>query len=110
VTFSLPVCLTLVVMRPDSVHTAPVAAADAPRFLENLVRQAEAAGASDIHLQMLGATAAVSFRLDGVMTPVAPVPEQIAERLFGRIKFLARLKTYQELLPQDGRIDRADAG
>ena len=110
VTFSYVACLTLVMMQPGSVHAAPVADADAPRLLESLVRQAEAAGASDIHLQMLGTTAAVSFRLDGVMTPVAPVPEQIAERLFGRIKFLARLKTYQESLPQDGRIDRADVG
>lgn len=97
-------------MQSNTTHLAPAAATDAPRFLEDLVRQAEAAGASDIHLQMLGASAAVSFRLDGVMTPIAPVSEQIAERLFGRIKFLARLKTYQESLPQDGRIDRADAG
>jgi len=28
--------------------------------------------------------------------------------VFGRIKFLARLKTYQESLPQDGRISRED--
>jgi type II secretory ATPase GspE/PulE/Tfp pilus assembly ATPase PilB-like protein len=33
--------------------------------------------------------------------------EPLAERVFGRIKFLARLKTYQETLPQDGRIDHA---
>jgi type II secretory ATPase GspE/PulE/Tfp pilus assembly ATPase PilB-like protein len=110
VTISFPVCLTLVVLQPDSIRLVPAAAADAPRFLEDLVRQAEAAGASDIHLQRLGASAAVSFRLDGVMTPVAAVPDEIADRLFGRIKFLARLKTYQESLPQDGRINRADAG
>ena len=110
VTFALPACLIFVVMQPDSMHPAPAATADAPRFLEDLVRRAEAACASDVHLQMRGASADVSFRLDGVMTPVAPVPEEIAERLFGRIKFLARLKTYQESLPQDGRIDRADAG
>src|SRR6266487_3596993 len=97
-------------MQSDSMRPALTAATDAPRFLEDLVRRAEAASASDIHLQMLGASAAVSFRLDGVMTSIAPVPEEIAERLFGRIKFLARLKTYQESLPQDGRIDRADAG
>jgi len=34
----------------------------------------------------------------------------VAERVFGRIKFLARLKTYQESLPQDGRIARDDLG
>jgi type II secretory ATPase GspE/PulE/Tfp pilus assembly ATPase PilB-like protein len=79
----------------------------APQVLERLVAQAEQAGASDIHLQMRGGAASVSFRLDGVMTPAAPLPAEIAERVFGRIKFLARLKTYQESLPQDGRIDQA---
>jgi type II secretory ATPase GspE/PulE/Tfp pilus assembly ATPase PilB-like protein len=74
--------------------------------LEQLVHRAETARASDIHLQMLGKTASVSFRLDGVMTPATEIPEDVAERVFGRIKFLARLKTYQDSLPQDGRIDK----
>jgi general secretion pathway protein E len=82
-------------------------AVTAPEILEGLVRRAEAAAASDIHLQMLGKTASISFRLDGVMTPGSDLPEEIAERVLGRIKFLARLKTYQESLPQDGRIDKA---
>jgi type II secretory ATPase GspE/PulE/Tfp pilus assembly ATPase PilB-like protein len=82
----------------------------APQRLLELARQAEQAGASDIHLQMIGRLAQVSFRLDGVMTPISVLPEELAERVFGRIKFLAKLKTYQESLPQDGRIDRADLG
>ena len=79
----------------------------APELLEDLVHQAETAAASDIHLQMLGKTAQVSFRLDGVMTPAIALPDPVADRVFGRIKFLARLKTYQASLPQDGRIDRS---
>jgi type II secretory ATPase GspE/PulE/Tfp pilus assembly ATPase PilB-like protein len=82
----------------------------APEFLAALVHQAETAGASDIHLQMTASGAQVAFRLDGVMSPVTVVPPELAERVFGRIKFLARLKTYQEALPQDGRIDQADSG
>lgn len=78
----------------------------APGFLERLVQQAEGANASDVHLQMLGKTASVSFRLDGVITAPAEIPGPLAERLFGRIKFLARLKTYQDSLPQDGRIEK----
>ena len=78
--------------------------ASAPEVLENLVRLAERAGASDIHLQMRGKSAEVGFRLDGIITPGRELPVEIAERVFGRIKFLARLKTYQESLPQDGRI------
>ena len=80
----------------------------APEVLEALVRQAERAGASDIHLQMIGSSASVSFRLDGVISPPATLPAGLAERLFGRIKYLARLKTYQESLPQDGRIDKEE--
>ena len=85
---------------------ANISANSAPEILENLVRLAERAGASDIHLQMRGKVAEVGFRLDGLITPVRELPAEIAERVFGRIKFLARLKTYQESLPQDGRISR----
>src|SRR5271154_5489017 len=80
----------------------------APKILEDLVAQAERAGASDIHLQMRDGAAQVSFRLDGLMTDAQVLSAEVAERVFGRIKFLARLKTYQESLPQDGRIERAD--
>ena len=92
----------------DDANSAP--ASSAPAFLERLIRQAEQAQASDIHLQMFGKAAQVSLRLDGLMSPPTPLPEPVAERVFGRIKFLSKLKTYQESLPQDGRIDRAEVG
>ena len=90
------------------VEAENAAATSAPEVLEQLVRLAERAGASDIHLQMRGKTAEVGFRLDGLITPVRELPAEIADRVFGRIKFLARLKTYQESLPQDGRIPREE--
>jgi type II secretory ATPase GspE/PulE/Tfp pilus assembly ATPase PilB-like protein len=95
-------------MSPQKNLTADekVSATSAPEVLENLIRLAERAGASDIHLQMRGKSAEVGFRLDGIITPGRELPAEIAERVFGRIKFLARLKTYQETLPQDGRISR----
>ncbi|MGO8701830.1 MAG: GspE/PulE family protein [Limisphaerales bacterium] len=82
------------------------AEATVPEIVENLIHQAERAMASDIHLQMAKGGAVVSFRLDGLMTPVTELSGEIAERVFGRIKFLARLKTYQDSMPQDGRIDQ----
>jgi type II secretory ATPase GspE/PulE/Tfp pilus assembly ATPase PilB-like protein len=85
-----------------------LAASSAPEVLEELVRRAERAGASDIHFQMRGKSAEVGFRLDGIITPIRELPADIAERVFGRIKFLARLKTYQESLPQDGRIEHGE--
>lgn len=96
----------------DNANIARTANAEdetsAPEVLQRLIHRAERAGASDIHLQMRGKSAEVCFRLDGVLTPTSELAENIAERVFGRIKFLARLKTYQDSLPQDGRIDRQE--
>ena len=93
-------------MLTDTKPTEDDASVSAPEIVEQLVQRAEAAAASDIHLQMTPGEAVVSFRLDGMMTPATKFPGDVAERVFGRIKFLARLKTYQESMPQDGRIDR----
>jgi len=80
----------------------------APELVEQLIQRGEAAGASDIHLQMRGPIAEVGFRLDGVITPAVTLAADVADRVFGRIKYLARLKTYQDSLPQDGRINKQD--
>jgi len=93
----------------DGAETGRAAGA-APEILEQLVRRAESAGASDIHLQMRGRTADVAVRLDGLIVPDTSLPAEVADRVFGRIKFLARLKTYQDSLPQDGRISHDDLG
>lgn len=92
-------------IQAESENTA---ANSAPEVLESIVALAEKKGASDIHFQMRGKVAEVGFRLDGLITPVRELPAEVAERVFGRIKFLARLKTYQESLPQDGRISHDD--
>ena len=92
-----------------TTETAPTGTAPAaPESLAGLVQQAERAGASDMHFQMRGKVAEVGFRLEGMITPIRELPAEIAERVFGRIKFLARLKTYQESLPQDGRIPQGE--
>jgi type II secretory ATPase GspE/PulE/Tfp pilus assembly ATPase PilB-like protein len=82
----------------------------APEILQSLVHQAERVGASDVHLRLTAGKARVSFRLDGVLTSVSELGEEVANRVFGRIKFLAKLKTYQDSTPQDGRIDKAEIG
>ena len=83
---------------------------DAPAVLEDLLRWAEAAHASDVHLQQNGNAVTLAFRLDGRITAAGELTGPIGERVLGRIKYLARLKTYQESLPQDGRIERGEAG
>ena len=80
----------------------------APALLEKLIEDAAAAAASDIHLQMVNHCAEISFRLDGVLCPITKLGEEVSERLCGRIKYLARLKTYDSSLPQDGRIGKKE--
>ncbi|HUT33743.1 MAG TPA: ATPase, T2SS/T4P/T4SS family [Planctomycetota bacterium] len=82
----------------------------APEVLEELVRCAEAGGASDIHLHRGPERTEVAFRLDGCLARVEALPDELARHVFGRIKYLARLKTYQESLPQEGRIEKANLG
>lgn len=84
--------------------------ADAPRALEELVRSAVAAGASDIHLQGIVDGLEAWWRLDGVLVPAGRLGRELGERLVGRVKYLARLRTYQDAVPQDGRIAGADVG
>lgn len=83
---------------------------NAPKIVETLIKRAQTARASDVHLHMQGGAATVAFRLDGVITPVEELSAEVADRVFGRIKYLARLKTYQDSLPQDGRIEKAEIG
>jgi type II secretory ATPase GspE/PulE/Tfp pilus assembly ATPase PilB-like protein len=76
------------------------------QMVDGLLQEAEKAGASDIHLHILADNAAIDFRLDGVLKRVRTLPVEEAKRWCGRLKYLAKLKTYQESLPQDGRIPK----
>ena len=49
-------------------------------------------------------------KLDGVLVSVGELPGEAAARILGRVKYLAKLKTYVESLPQDGRIAGGEVG
>lgn len=97
-------------MTPRCSTDLPADPDDAPEVLARLIREAEEAGASDLHLQSTSAGADLALRLDGALLPWQSIPGELGRRLLGRVKYLARLPTYQDALPQDGRIDRADLG
>ena len=78
--------------------------------VQDLLIRAEKVGVSDVHIQMLQDEAQVSFRMDGLLSPIETLPKRVSDRVFGRIKYLAKLKTYQDAMPQDGRIEKADIG
>lgn len=84
---------------------------DAPNVCRVLFECAARSGASDVHIQPRpDGTAQVTFRQDGVLRPERVIPAEVAAFVIGRIKFLARLKTFENSLPQDGRIEPKDSG
>ncbi len=88
----------------------PLEGDDATAAVEWLLKFAARHRASDIHLQMESEACRVQLRLDGVLTQIGTLPDQAAKLILGRVKYLAKLKTYVESLPQDGRISGAEVG
>ncbi|OYT87609.1 MAG: type II secretion system protein E [Burkholderiales bacterium PBB6] len=60
--------------------------------------------ASDIHLEPRRDTAAIRFRIDGVLHLVHQVPAPVMAAMTARIKLLARMDVIERRRPQDGRI------
>ncbi len=88
----------------------PLAGQDATSAAEWLLQFATRHQASDVHLHMDREGCRVQFRLDGVLTHVGTLPAEAAKLILGRVKCLAKLKTYVESLPQDGRIAANEVG
>lgn len=61
-------------------------------------------GTSDIHIEAGEREVHVRFRIDGVLTIVATLPQNMQSRLVNRIKAIAELKINVSEIPQDGRI------
>ncbi len=59
---------------------------------------------------MTGDGLAVAFRLNGLLAPVETVAKPLAEQVLGRVKYLAKLQTWQDSTPQDGRIAKEEVG
>jgi type IV pilus assembly protein PilB len=79
---------------------------DAPivRYVNKLLVDAIAAGASDIHFEPYEKFFRVRFRQDGLLREVASPPLNIAGRLTARLKVMSRLNIAERRVPQDGRI------
>lgn len=85
---------------PMSEGSSPVVA-----FVNDAIRAAYRAGASDIHFECDRRGVQVKFRQDGVMVPFALLAESSrAEEVISRIKVLAQLDITERRTPQDGRF------
>lgn len=91
---------------------AQTSASDAPavRLLADLLREALASGASDIHIDATERGARVRFRIDGVLRDAADMDANLHAALIARCKVMATLDIAERRLPQDGRLQVMIAG
>lgn len=94
--------------RGDSIDVASLedAASDnaVVRLVTNMLAQAIANGASDIHLEPFEDEFKMRYRIDGVLYEMKNPPKEIAMAIVSRVKILAKLDIAERRLPQDGRI------
>jgi type IV pilus assembly protein PilB len=79
---------------------------DAPvvRFIQKILHDAIAEGASDIHFEPYEKYYRVRFRTDGVLREIVQPPLVIKEKIASRIKVISRLDISEKRVPQDGRM------
>jgi general secretion pathway protein E/type IV pilus assembly protein PilB len=78
--------------------------------LDEIVRRAVRAHASDIHLEPKRDRMNVRFRVDGEMVEEQSVPLDISSEVVSRIKVLARMDIAERRVPQDGQLTLSPEG
>jgi len=84
-------------------------AGDAVAVVDEMLRRAIDAGASDIHFEPTDSELRIKFRLDGALSPVESLPAAVAETIIARLKVLGGLLTYRNDIPQEGRLEVSQA-
>ncbi|WP_169819494.1 GspE/PulE family protein [Pseudohongiella acticola] len=79
---------------------------DAPlvRFVDQVLREAIATDASDIHIEPFEKTVRIRCRIDGTLREVTRADVSMAPRIISRIKVMADMDISERRLPQDGRL------
>jgi general secretion pathway protein E len=78
--------------------------------LDEIMRRAVRAKASDVHLEPKRDRLNVRFRVDGEMIEEQSVPVDIALEVISRVKVLARMDIAERRVPQDGQLTLAPNG
>ena len=74
------------------------------RFINNLLLEAIALRASDIHFEPYENVYRIRFRIDGLLREMTRPPVKLTARLASRIKIMAHLDIAEKRVPQDGRL------
>ncbi|MGF1648408.1 MAG: ATPase, T2SS/T4P/T4SS family, partial [Kineosporiaceae bacterium] len=72
-------------------------------LVDQILRDAVAARASDVHLEVQREALRVRFRVDGILRDVLAAPKRLAGSVTSRIKIISGLDISERRIPQDGR-------
>jgi len=83
----------------SDVEDAPVV-----KYIQKLLTDAIAAGASDVHFEPYEKFFRIRYRVDGILMDIAQPPLAIKDKVASRIKVISRLDISEKRVPQDGRM------
>ena len=75
------------------------------RIVDTLITYAYQNRASDIHLEPREKDMLARFRIDGVLHDMVKLPANLHPQIIARIKILAKLRTDEHQIPQDGKVN-----
>jgi general secretion pathway protein E/type IV pilus assembly protein PilB len=86
--------------------------ADAPiiKLVNSIIIEAFKMRASDIHLEPLGKTFRVRYRIDGVLHEMKSPPKRLQAAIISRLKIQSNMSIAEKRIPQDGRIQTQVGG
>lgn len=84
----------------DSNNEQPVI-----RFINNMIEQAVAQKASDIHIEPQEKTMLIRFRVDGHLGKFLEADAELMPAIVSRIKFIGGMNIAEKRIPQDGRLN-----
>ncbi|GGN48855.1 GspE/PulE family protein [Oceanobacillus indicireducens] len=90
----------------EDIEDAGITDEDAPivRMVNQIIANAVAQRASDIHFDPQEAEVTVRYRVDGMLKTERSLPKYMQNTLIARIKIMGNLNITESRLPQDGRI------
>ncbi|HEY1912846.1 MAG TPA: ATPase, T2SS/T4P/T4SS family [Vicinamibacterales bacterium] len=86
--------------KPDASSVTP----PIPVLVDQIVKNALASHATDVHVEPTGQGVVIRHRLDGVLTAVQQLSAHLHEGLIARFKTIAGIDVTEKRLPQDGRL------
>ena len=92
---------------PGGIHQVSDTDTVLVRLVNKMVEDANAAGASDIHVEAYPGEepTRIRFRIDGILSDYLKLPSTLRAAMISRLKIMANLDISEHRKPQDGKID-----